>query len=53
MRIGRAILIPAILALGMALPVLPGSGMSVAAGYASSSHVLVTGSSPIPGMYYH
>lgn len=53
MRIGRAILIPAILVLGTATPVLSGSGISAAAGHAPSAHVLVSTSSVIPHPYYH
>ncbi len=53
MRVGRAILIPAILALGVAGPVLAGSGISVAAGHAPSAHVLVTASSTTVDTYHH
>ncbi len=53
MRIRRAIIIPAILALGAAGSVLSASGMSVAAGHAPSAHVQAAGSSATPDIYYH
>jgi hypothetical protein len=53
MRIRRAIIIPAILALGVAGSVLSGSAMSAAAGHAPSVHVQAAGSSAAPGVFYH
>lgn len=53
MRIGRAIIIPAILALGVTGSVLSGAGMAAAAGHAPSAHVLATASSAAPQTYYH
>lgn len=54
MRIGRAIIIPAILALSVAGSVLAGPGMSVAAVHTPAVHVHSTGGSlPISGTYYH
>jgi hypothetical protein len=50
MRIGRTIIIPAILALGAAGSILAGSAMPVAAGHAPSVHVQAVA---ISGMYYH
>ena len=52
MRIGRAILIPAILVLGVAGSILPGSAMSAAAGRAPSAHARVTAVSASPNVYY-
>jgi hypothetical protein len=52
MRIRRAILIPTILALGLAGSVLTGSGMAVAAGQTPTVHMHVT----VPSFtwaYYH
>jgi hypothetical protein len=45
MRIRRAIIIPAILALGVTGSVLAGSASSVAAGHTASTHVLAASSS--------
>jgi hypothetical protein len=53
MRIRRVILIPAILALGVAGPVLAGSGISVAAVHAPSAHVLAAANSGVPDVFYH
>jgi hypothetical protein len=50
MRIGRSIIIPAILALGMAGAVLSGPGMSVAAA-ASAPHVHFRPA--LHSVYYH
>jgi hypothetical protein len=52
MHIGRAILIPAILALGAAGSIVVGSAVSVAAGHAIV-HVQASGSSANPNMFYH
>ncbi len=51
MRIGRAIIIPAILALGVAGSILSGSAMPVAAVHAPSVHVEAAVASP-DVMYY-
>ncbi len=48
MRIRRAIIIPAILALGMTGSVVAGSAMSAAAGQASSTHIHV-----VAGAHFH
>ena len=54
MRIGRAIIIPAILALGVAGSVLAGAEMSAAAASTPSVHVQqVTAASAAPGTFYH
>jgi hypothetical protein len=53
MRIRRAIIIPAILALGVAGSILSGSAMSAAAGHTPSVHVHAAASSKNPNMYYH
>ena len=53
MRIGRAIIIPAILVLGVAGSVLSGWEMSVAAGHTPSVHVQTTASSATLHVYYH
>ena len=55
MRIGRAIIIPAILAFGVAGSTVAGSAIAVAGGhlhpYVSSTQVQPTGSSPY--IYFH
>ena len=53
MRIGRAIIIPAILALGVAGAVLTVPEMSLAAVHAPGIHVQATASSATPGVFYH
>lgn len=53
MRIGRTIVIPALLALGVTGSALSGSVMTAAAGHAPSAHVLAVASSAAPGTYYH
>ncbi len=52
MRIGRAIIIPAILALGMAGSVLSGPAMSAAAVHAPSVHGQVAAVSIRPDILY-
>ncbi len=52
MRVGRAIIIPAILALGVAGSVLTASPISAAATHAASAHVQVTASSAAPAVLY-
>lgn len=52
MRIGRTIIIPAILALGVTGSVLSSSAATAAAGHAPSSHVLAATSAPAPDVYY-
>jgi hypothetical protein len=53
MRIRRAIIIPAILALGAAGSILAGSAVPVAAAQAPSAYVLSTASSASPYIWYH
>ena len=54
MRIRRALIIPAILALGVASSALSGSAMAAATGHASSVQVQATAvASAHPGIYYH
>jgi hypothetical protein len=53
MRIGRAILMAVILALGVAGSVITGSAMSVAAGHVASVHVQTSTASASPHMLYH
>jgi hypothetical protein len=53
MRIRRVLIIPAILALGVAGSALSGSAMAVAAGHAPSVHVQVAVASGHPNTYYH
>lgn len=52
MRIGRAIIIPAILALSVAGPVLAGTSMPSAAGQVSTVHVVAQGAMT-PSIYYY
>jgi len=52
MRIGRVLIIPAILALGVAGSILAGSAMSPAAGHAPSVHVQAAAASARPDIYY-
>jgi hypothetical protein len=53
MRIGRAIIIPAIVALGVAGSVLPGAQIAMAAGHAPSAHVHAAVTTSLSGVYYH
>ena len=53
MRIGRDLIIPAILALGVAGSLLTGSAMSAAAGSAASVHVQVAATSAHLDTFYH
>jgi len=54
MRIGRTVIIPVILALGVAGSVLAGAEMSAAVVHTSSAHAQqVTASSASPRMKYH
>ncbi len=53
MRIGRALIIPAILALGLAGSAMAGSAMVAAAGHAPSVHVQATTASAHSNTYYH
>jgi len=53
MRIGRAIIIPAILALGVAGAVLPGAEIAVAAAHTPAVHVHTTTYPIVTGTYYH
>jgi hypothetical protein len=52
MRIGRALIIPAILALGTASSLFTGSVMPAAAGHQTSGHVHVAAVSARPSTYY-
>jgi hypothetical protein len=53
MRTGRAIIVSAILALGVAGSTLASPAMSLVAGHASSVHVQAVAPSSGPGIYYH
>ena len=53
MRIGRSIIIPAILALGVAGAALSASALPASAGQAPSVHVQATASSVSPATHYH
>ena len=53
MRIGRAIIIPAILALSAAGSILAGSAVPVVAAQASSVSVLSAAPAATPYVYYH
>jgi len=52
MRIGRAIIIPAILALGVAGAVMPGAEIAMAAGHTVGVHLHTT-PPIISGSFYH
>ena len=53
MRIRRAIIIPALLALGTAGSTLAGSAVPAAPAQAPTAHVLVTASSAGTNVFYH
>lgn len=53
MKVRRAIIIPAILALGVAGSILPGLAMSATAGPAASVHVHVVAAPASLNVYYH
>jgi hypothetical protein len=53
MHIGRAIIIPAIIALGAAGSIMSSSAMSAATAHAPVVHAQAVGASPIPNIYYH
>ncbi len=53
MRIRRAIIIPAVLALGVAGSVLSGSEIALAAGHAPSVHMPAPAPPAVFGLYYH
>ncbi len=53
MRIGRTLIIPAILALGVAGSIMAGSAMPVAAVHAPTVHVQAAAVSAAPGIYFH
>lgn len=53
MRIGRAIIIPAIVALGVTGSILIGPATPIAVGHAPAAHVLTDPSAGIPYIYYH
>jgi hypothetical protein len=52
MRIGRALIIPAVLALGVAGSVLTGSAMPAAVGHVPSAHVQAAAAPASPDMHY-
>ena len=52
MRIGRVVIIPAILALSVAGPVLASTSMPSAAGQVTNVHVVALGVMT-PSIYYH
>jgi hypothetical protein len=52
MRIGKTIIIPAILALSAVGSIVAGSATSVAAAQATSVHVLAAAPSAHPGVYF-
>jgi hypothetical protein len=52
MRIGRSIIIPAIISLGVAGSVLAGSAISVAAGPAPTVQVQAAGTSAVSTVHY-
>jgi hypothetical protein len=52
MRIGRALIIPAILALGVAGSVLTGSAMRAATAHEATAHLPAAAASASPGMLY-
>jgi hypothetical protein len=52
MRIGRSIVIPTILALGVAASALAGAKISAAAEHAPSTHVEATAASTSPNTLY-
>ena len=53
LRIGRAIIIPAVLALSVIGSVLSGGAMPTAAGHPASVHVQAAGSAAKTHMMYH
>ncbi len=54
LRIGRAIIVPAILALGVAGSALSGAGMAAVAAQAPSAHVTsAIACAPSAGVWYH
>ena len=53
MRIGRAYIIPAIVALGVAGSALVGSATPAAAANVPNAHVTVTAITPGTNMYHH
>jgi hypothetical protein len=53
MRVGRKIIIPAILALGAAGSILASSAATAAVAQAPASHVVATTAHASPSLYYH
>lgn len=53
MRIKRALIVPAILALGAAGSAMAGSAMSLAVAHAPAAHVSVVAGNGNPNMVYH
>lgn len=52
MRVGRSLIIPTILALGVAGSLLTGPAMAAAAGHGASAHVQAAAAPASPYMYY-
>jgi hypothetical protein len=53
MRVGRTIIIPAVLALGVAGSVLAAVEASAATEHVAIAHVQTVASSPTPDVFYH
>jgi len=53
MRIGRAIIIPAVLALGAAGTILASSAATATAAQASTAHGQMSSTLVQPGLYFH
>ena len=53
MRIRRAVIIPAILVLGVAGAVLPGAEIAMAAGHTAGVHLHTTTPLIVSGTYFH
>jgi hypothetical protein len=53
MHIGRAIIIPAILALGASGSILAGSAVAVSVAQAPAAHAQLTAARQVPNLYYH
>jgi ABC-type phosphate transport system substrate-binding protein len=53
MRIGRSIILPAIVALGVAGSAVAGAAIAIPATHATSVQLRADGSSTNPNMFYH
>jgi hypothetical protein len=53
MRVGRLVLIPAILALSVTGSTLAGSALSVAVSHSTQIHAQADGAAAAPNLYYH